>query len=95
MVRQVEIQIKTGKITPFLSLDLIDMEFGKDHTPFLVVRVRQREEPYGPKVLFSDLFRVHLGKLFPGHPIGQLDPYAFLYMLSSPGDHHPLCRTVA
>jgi len=95
MIRQVEIQVKSGEVTALLLFDLLDMKLGKYHATFRMIRVWEREEPFGPKVLFSNLFRRHLGQFFPGHPLWQFGPDTFLDGPYSPRHHNMLGRPIA
>ena len=78
MVGQIEIEIEAGQLATFLLLDLIDKVLGKQHSPFRMIRMRQRHEAGGKHVLFANIFGAHLGQSFPAHASAKLHAHAGL-----------------
>ena len=78
MIRDVEIQIEAGEVTPFLLHDLVDFEFWKNHSAFGMVWMRQRIESLRELVLVADFGWAHRRQLVPSHAGGQLDANALL-----------------
>ena len=83
MVGQIKIKVEAGEISPFLLLNLLDVELGEHHSAFCVVRVWKRKKSRGEHPLFTDLFWAHGLELLPGHALGKSGPYAFLDRLSA------------
>jgi hypothetical protein len=48
VIRKIEVQIKAGQIARLLLLDLLDLEFWEDHTPFWMVGMWEWEKPLRP-----------------------------------------------
>src|SRR5207245_7070099 len=92
--RWFEIDVRAGEVRPFLLLNLIDMELGKAHAAFRVVRMRQGEKALWEQVLIPDLVRARGAQLLPGHAQRQFDAYAFLDGFAS-RHRHALSRAVA
>ena len=93
-VRQIELHVEPGQVSAFLLFGLVNGEFGKDHAPFLLLGMRQRQEADGKQPLLSDFLRGQGGQFFPGHARGQFGPDACLDGFA-PSHSDPWGRVVA
>jgi hypothetical protein len=87
VVGHVEVEIETGEVAPGLLFDLVDVELGKEHPPFGVIGVRQRQKALGEEPFVADLCRAHGRQLLPVNPGGELDPYPLLNRLAARHGH--------
>ena len=83
MLGQVELEVKSVQIAPFLFQHFLDVGFGKDHAAFRVVRVRQRHKTGGKQVLVLDLLRGHSGKVVPRGAGRQLRANSVLHRFAA------------
>src|ERR1039457_6841229 len=94
MVREVEDEIETSQVAPFLFLHLVYLELGKKHAALGMIRMWQRLETGREQVPFFDLLRTQLRKLVPGRAAGEFDSHALLHCLS-PRHFDSLSRAIA
>src|SRR5258707_3336142 len=94
VIRQIEIDVEPGQVSPVLLLDRIDQEVRKNKAAVGVFGMRQGVEPLRIEILFANLVRAHRRKLLPGHSGGQFDADAFLHGFSAI-HRDPLGRAVA
>jgi hypothetical protein len=93
-VRQIEVEVEAGQVPRRLLLDLVDLEAGKKHAPFWMIRMRQRHESSREEPLLADLLRCRVRQAIPRDPGRELDPNAVLHWLP-PAHGDPCCRPVA
>ena len=82
VVGEIEIQIESRQVPPFLLLDFVDMELRENHPAFRVIRVRKRHKAGGKCALCKNIFRGHLGEFFPRHTVAEFDSNATLHSFS-------------
>jgi len=95
MIRQIVVQIKSGKVATLLLFDFLDMEFGKDHSAFWMVRMRQRIEPQWPQIFSFYIHWGHFCELFPGDTLWEFHSHPFLDRFCPSGHHLSLSRSIA
>jgi hypothetical protein len=55
VVGEVKLEVKASEIAPFLLLNFLDVERGEDHATFGMVRMGERQESFGEKILIPNL----------------------------------------
>src|SRR5712692_6753803 len=93
-IRQIEIDVEPGQVSPVLLLDRVDLEVRKDEAALGMVGMRQGVEPLRIEIVLANLVRAHRRQPLPGHPGGQFDADAFLHGFSAI-HRDPLGRAVA
>src|SRR6266481_3044434 len=73
LIRQIEIYVEPGQVSPVLVLDRLDQEVQKDEAALGMVGMRQGVEPLRIEIVLANLVQAHRRQPLPGHPSGQLD----------------------
>ena len=72
MVWQVDVYVKPLERAALLSLNLLDVEWGKHLTTHRMLHMRQRQEARWKEILLTNLSGCHGGQALPDHSWGSL-----------------------